>query len=48
MGGEGGIDLVAALCSEVWQRWKRTSLRAFVKVYLPDMIVKAKVWVEGE
>lgn len=30
-------DLVAALWSEVWHRWNRTSLRALVKVYLPDM-----------
>ena len=27
----------AALCSDVWQKWKRTSLSVFVKAYLPDM-----------
>jgi hypothetical protein len=29
--------LVAALCSEVWQNRNRTSLRAFVNAYLPDI-----------
>lgn len=29
-----GKYLVAALCSEVWQNRKRTSLRDFVKAYL--------------
>lgn len=28
---------MAALCSEVWQNRNRTSLRAFVNAYLPDM-----------
>ena len=32
-------NLVAAPWSEVWQNRKRTSLRDFVKAYLPDMVV---------
>ena len=30
--------LVAALCSEVWQKRKRSSFRLLVKTYLPDMV----------
>lgn len=29
--------LVAALCSEDWQKRKRSSFRPLVKTYLPDM-----------
>lgn len=29
--------LVAALCSEVWQKRKRSSFRPLVKTYLPDI-----------
>lgn len=35
---EGETDLVAALCSPVWQKWKRTSRRVFVKAYLLDIL----------
>lgn len=31
-------DLVAALCSEVWQRRNRSSFRLLVKAYLPDIV----------
>lgn len=30
--------LVAALCSDVWQKRNRTSLRALANAYLPDML----------
>lgn len=32
---------VAALCSPVWQKRKRTSLRAFVNAYLLDIVAGA-------
>lgn len=32
---------VAALCSPVWQKRKRTSLRAFVNAYLLDIVTGA-------
>jgi hypothetical protein len=35
---------VAALCSEVWQKRKRSSFRPLVKTYFPDMV---DVGVEG-
>lgn len=37
--GFGGSNLVAALCSEVWQKRKRTSFRDFLKAYLLDMMM---------
>lgn len=37
MMGMRETDLVAALCSPVWQNRKRTSFSALVKAYLPDM-----------
>lgn len=30
--------LTAALGSEVWQKWNRTSFNVFVKAYLPDIV----------
>ena len=33
----GSTYLKALLCSDCWQRWKRTSFSALEKAYLPDM-----------
>jgi len=35
--------LSALLCSEVWQRWNRTSLIALLKTYLPDMAFRMAI-----
>jgi len=35
--------LSALLCSEVWQRWNRTSLSALLKTYLPDMAIRIAI-----
>ena len=32
-------DLVAALCSEDWQKRKRSSFRPLEKTYLPDIVI---------
>lgn len=34
----------AALWSEVWQWWNRTSLRALVNAYLPDMVTLGRMY----
>lgn len=39
-GEEGKVYLVAALCSEVWQKRKRTSLRDLVNAYLVAMLTR--------
>lgn len=50
-GGEVGRELkahlVAALCSEVWQKRKRTSLRDFANAYLVAMAAVQCNWVGG-
>lgn len=35
-------NLVAALCSELWQKRNRTSFNPLVKAYLPDMVIKCR------
>jgi hypothetical protein len=42
--GGGATHRTAALCSEVWQKRKRTSLRDLVKAYLADIVA---VWCSG-
>lgn len=39
---EEASNLVGALCSEFWQKRKRTSFRDFVKAYLLDMTSEVK------
>lgn len=39
---EEASNLVGALCSEFWQKRKRTSFRDFVKAYLLDMMSEVK------
>ena len=37
--------LAAALCSDVWHRWKRSSFKPCLKTYLPDMAVLCCSWM---
>lgn len=39
---EEASNLVGALCSEFWQKRKRTSFKDFVKAYLLDMTSEVK------